>query len=72
MVAGIGAQFRPGEKVSNSGIYDVLHDQGHHQQHQVTCVYSEPFPPCRYCGDEVRFRLAIPAIHVKSHEQFRK
>jgi hypothetical protein len=69
-MASIGDTFKPGDKVSVSGIYDVLHDHTH-SNHQVTCVYGEPFPPCRNCGKEVRFRLAIAAIHVKSHDNFK-
>jgi hypothetical protein len=71
MGATVGDTFKPGQKVSQSGIYDVLHDKAHTMQHQVTCVYGEPFPPCRTCLYGVQFRLAIPAIHVKAHAQFK-
>ena len=70
-MATVGDTFKPGEKVPNSGIYDVVHDTVHHDRHQVTCVYAEPFPPCRRCGNSVRFRLAISAIHLNSHEHFK-
>ena len=69
--ATLGETFKPGQKVPHSGIYDVLHDSSHAQQHQVTCVYGEPFPPCRTCKYDVKFRLAIAAIHVKAHAQFK-
>ncbi len=70
-MASVGDTFKPGDKVPNSGIYDVVHDTVHHDRHQVTCVYGEPFPPCRHCGNSVRFRLAIAAIHIKAHEHFK-
>jgi hypothetical protein len=71
-MATIGDTFKPGQKVPNSGIYNVLHDPYHHEPHQVTCVYKEPFPPCHDCGDDVRFELAVKALHVKHHVHFKK
>ncbi len=66
-----GDTFRPGEKVPNSGVYRVIHDRHHHEEHEVTCIYGEPFPPCRGCGSGVRFRLVRAALHIKSHDQFK-
>ena len=72
-MAGVGSLFKPGDKVPNSGIYDVMHDPLHgDKRHQVTCVYSEPFPPCNHCGKHVRFRLAVKALHVRQHAYFTK
>jgi hypothetical protein len=68
-MATIGDTFKPGDKVPNSGIYEALHDRTH-PNHQVTCFFEEPFPPCNQCGHEVRFRLAVAAVHVRSHENF--
>jgi hypothetical protein len=69
-MANVGDIFKPGDKVPNSGIYDVIHDATH-PRHQVTCVYEEPFPPCKRCGHGVRFKLAIKALHLKDHENFK-
>jgi hypothetical protein len=63
--------FQPGEKVPHSGIYRALHDRQHHQEHEVTCVYGEPFPPCAGCGKGVRFQLVRAAIHIRAHQQFK-
>jgi hypothetical protein len=71
MSANVGDEFKPGEKVPQSGIYDVLHDRNHYQRHQVTCVHGEPFPPCNHCGNGVRFRLAVKAMHISNHEHFK-
>ena len=71
-MAETGATFKPGDKVPNSGIYNVIHDPFHAMNHQVTCVYGEHFPPCNHCGHHVRFKLAVKAIHVKQSEHFRK
>jgi len=71
-MAEVGTTYKPGDKVEHSGIYDVIHDKGHRIRHQVTCVYDEPFPPCRGCGHGVRFRLVVKAIHVTHDEDFKK
>ncbi len=56
--------YRPGQTVPYSGIYLVLHDKCHHQTHEVTCVYGEPFPPYHCCPGAIRYRLVRAAIHV--------
>jgi hypothetical protein len=63
--------YKPGEKVPKSGIYKVLHDDAHLEQHEVTCVLDEPFPPCSGCGKGVRFELVRAAHHLKNHKAFR-
>ena len=70
-MAEIGEVFRIGQKAPHSGIYDVLHDRHHPQKHQVTCVHNESFPPCHGCGDEVRFRLAVKALHISQDPEFK-
>ena len=65
-------QFKPGEKCERSGVYKVAHDPVHHQEHEVTIVYGEPFPPCNHCGNHPRFVAVRLAQHVNTHEQFKK
>ncbi len=67
-----GDIFKPGQECPRSGIYRVVHDPKHDQEHEVTCVYSKPFPPCNHCGPKVRFVLERGAIHIDSHEHFKK
>jgi hypothetical protein len=64
-------QFKPGEKVPRSGIYKVTHDRNHVQEHEVTCVMGETFPPCNGCGPHPRFALIRAAHHVFNHEHFK-
>ncbi|MGA2426379.1 MAG: hypothetical protein ABSG07_20450 [Terriglobales bacterium] len=71
-MAEIGELFKPGDKVPHSGIYDVIHDPVHTQRHQVTCVFDDTFPPCNHCGGHVRFRLAVKALHITHHDDFKK
>ena len=67
-------EFKPGDQVPTSGIYDVIHDKldgdDHASAHQVTAIAGTVFPPCRGCGSWVRFRLKQAAEHVDAHEHF--
>ena len=65
-------QYKPGDKVPHSGIYKVVHDGVHHDEHEVTAVVGEPFPPCNHCGHHPRFTLVRAAHHVTAHEHFKK
>jgi hypothetical protein len=63
--------YKPGEEVPTSGIYQVVHDTIHHEEHEVTAVAGEPFPPCNHCGDHPRFRLVHAAHHIGRHKFFK-
>jgi hypothetical protein len=63
--------YKPGDKVPKSGIYDVVHDVEHIEQHQVTCVKDETFPPCNHCGRCPRFTLYRAAHYIANHKLFR-
>jgi hypothetical protein len=69
-MAAVGDEFKPGEKVPNSGIYRVVHDPDHAQPHEVTCIAHSPFPPCSGCKHP-RFVLVRRAIHIDQHEHFK-
>ena len=68
-------EYKPGDRVPVSGIYDVTHDKldgdDHALPHQVTAIAGKVFPPCRWCGGEVRFRLHRAAFHVDADVHFR-
>ncbi len=68
-MAKAGDEFKPGDKVPNSGIYRVVHDPAHSTLHEVTCVFGTSFPPCRSCPHP-RFVLVHAAIHIGTHESF--
>ena len=63
--------FKPGDVVSRSGIYRAIHANHHAKPHDVTCVYSDRFPACGSCGEDVRFVLVLGAQHITSHENFK-
>jgi len=69
-MANEGQEYRPGERVMTSGIYDVIHDKidgdDHAQQHQVTAIAGTIFPRCKGCREWVRFRLCRAAVHVEA------
>ena len=64
--------YRPGQEVPQSGIYKVVHDPVHQQEHEVTAVIGEHFPPCNHCGNHPRFTLMRAAHHINTHENFRR
>ena len=72
MAANAGESFKPGQKCKQSGIYKVVHDRGHDEEHEVTVVNGEPFPPCQSCGHGVRFVLVRAAHHLKNHPSFKQ
>ena len=67
-------EFKPGDKVSASGIYDVLHDRldgdTHAEPHRVTALAGTTFPHCRGCREWVRFRLYEAAEHIATDPHF--
>ncbi len=69
MISNAGVMFKPGDRVLQSGIYDVVHCPPHtaSDHHQVTCVRGEPFPPCRDCKTGVKYKLFRAAYHLSDH-----
>lgn len=67
------AEFKPGQIVPHSGIYDVIHYLPHlvSDHHQVTCVKGEHFPPCRDCKAGVKYKLFRAAYHLNDHPHLR-
>lgn len=53
-------QFRPGDRVPQSGIYRIEHDK-HRMMHHATLTGGARFPRCKQCGDAVRFIPIRPA-----------
>ncbi len=69
-------EFKPGERVEISGIYDVFHDkidgEHHAQQHQVIVMAGTVFPRCKGCGEWVRFRLSQAAEYIDKDPHFER
>ena len=67
---GNGRQYRPGDTVRQSGIYEVVHDREHRGSHEVVMVSSDKFPPCETCGDRVRFKIIRAATYIFYDKDF--
>ncbi len=65
------AEYKPGDTVLHSGIYQVTHTNGKFPPHEVTCVEGKRFPPAKD-GTHPRFKLVRAAKHVEDHEHFKK
>jgi len=63
-------EYKPGDKVPVSGIYKVTHDNKHTEEHEVTVIINEKFPPCNNCGNHPRFVLVKAALHIRYHDNF--
>ncbi len=66
-----GDVFKAGDACKRSGIYRVLHHPNHADEHEVTGVFGQIFPPCRHCGDYVCYVLEHAAIRIDSHDYFK-
>jgi len=64
--------FKAGDKVPTTGVYKTVHAGQHVSPHYVTAVFEGTFLPCLDGSDNVRFELALSAVHVKDHPQFKR
>jgi hypothetical protein len=71
MAPSIGQNFKPGDKVEVSGLYEVVHEPKHTQRHEILCIDGNTFPSCGGC-DYPRFRLIRAAQPVEVNEHFRR
>ncbi len=55
------ALLKPGDEAPCTGVYAVTH-HGHRSPHEVSALKGEPMPPCRHCGQHVRYRL-VDQVH---------
>jgi hypothetical protein len=64
-------EYKPGDTVEHSGVYRVVHDRTHVQEHEVTVVFGKKFPPCNHCGHHPRFIAVKLAQHIEHNENFK-
>jgi hypothetical protein len=67
---GNGRQYRPGDTVRTSGIYEVIHDREHRASHEVVMISGDQFPPCDTCRERVRFKLVRAATYIFFDQDF--
>ena len=67
-------EYRPGEKATTSGVYDVFHDkidgEHHAHQHQVIVTAGTVFPKCKGCHQWVKFRFAQQPVSIDKDPHF--
>ena len=64
--------FKAGDKAPTTGVYKTVHAGQHVPAHYVTALFGDTFLPCLDCSDNVRFELALSAVHLKAHPQFKR
>lgn len=64
--------FKAGHKVPTTGVYKTVHAGQHIPAHYLTELFGDTFLPCLDCSDRVRFVLALSAVHLKAHPQFKR
>lgn len=62
--------FLPGQPVTETGIYEVIHDRGHRQSHEAVMHRESMFPACDQCDMRVRFKLVRTAPYIFEDEDF--
>lgn len=55
--------FKPGGKVEQTGMYQVVHQPAHRNPHTVMLKRRERFPACAKCEHTV-FLFLLPAEHM--------
>lgn len=65
-----GPQFKAGDAVRQTGIYEVTHDREHRPAHDVVMLSGDVFPGCENCDQRVRFRLVRTAPYIFHDEDF--
>ena len=69
-VPGTGREYPPGDVVRQTGIYQVIHHEGHRETHEVVMLGGDSFPPCETCNHRVRFKLVRTAPYIFQDEDF--
>jgi len=63
---------QPGDVVRTSGIYRVVHHNGHREAHDIVLLAGQPFPFCAHCEQDAQFQLLRAAPHLEEDEDFRE
>ena len=61
------AVFRAGQRVLLTRVYEIVHAHEDVPTHYVTALSGDSFPACSERSDEVRFELALIALHFRAH-----
>jgi hypothetical protein len=61
----LGKTFQPGDPVSTSGVYSVLHSTPHSLVEREMFFEGGRFPLCPSCPDGVTYRLESPCVSTR-------
>jgi hypothetical protein len=64
--------YKPTDVIRLTGIYEVIHDRGHRETHEVVMHAGDAFPACDTCDMRVRFRLVRTAPYIFDDEDFER
>jgi hypothetical protein len=64
--------YKPTDAIRLTGIYEVIHDRGHRETHEVVMHARDLFPACDTCDMRVRFRLLRTAPYIFDDEDFER
>jgi hypothetical protein len=62
--------LQAGESVTFSGVYKVVHSAQHRDAHFVLALRGETYLGSLRGSDQVKFQLALSAVHVVTHPFF--
>jgi len=62
--------WKPGDVVPESGIYAVIHWDRQFKSIEAIFIANQIFPPCKECGDGVRFQLLRTVPYILEDEDF--
>jgi hypothetical protein len=65
-----GRQYKAGDPVTESGIYEAIHEGAHREPHEVVMVKADLFPACDTCAEKVRFKLVRSAPYIFNDVDF--
>jgi hypothetical protein len=64
------SSLSPGDIVPRSGIYVLTHGNCASQEMEKILLAGQTFPPCRWCGSQVRFQLQHGVPHISEDRDF--
>ena len=64
-----GRTYAPDEEIPESGIYQILHENG--EKDTVVFLRGNIFPNCADCGAQVRYSIVRTAPYIFEDEDFR-
>jgi hypothetical protein len=62
--------FKLGRACRFQALAKVVHSGQHSEARYVPALRGETFPGCSSCSDQVKFQLALSAVHVVTHPFF--